>query len=91
MLLTKTDIAQLLELSDWLEMQPLKCASSSDIAIALPHLRHWTSSSWMHKRNAAKVIYYRSGYGWQLFRTYKSRISKLTIEINQRAILAHEL
>lgn len=89
-MLTKRDIAELLELSDWLEMQPLKCASSGDIAIALPHLRHWTTSSWMHKRSYAKVIYYRSGYGWQLFRTSRSRISKLTIEINERAILIRE-
>jgi len=85
-MLTKTDVAQLLELAEWLELQPLKCASSGEIAQALPHLCHWTSAAWMHKRGSAKVIYYRSGYGWQLFRNYKNRLKKLTDEINECAI-----
>lgn len=86
--LTKTDVAQLLELADWLEMQPCNCASSGDIAIALPHLRHWLTSSWSHKRNEAKIIYYRNGYGWQLFRGYRKKLDKLTEDINNKAIAA---
>jgi len=85
-MLTKTDVAQLLELSEWLELQPLKCASSGEIANQLPHLKHWTTSTWMYKRNLAKVIYYRSGYGWQLFRNYQSKLNRLTLEINKKAI-----
>lgn len=85
-MLNKKDVAELLELSDWLAMQPLRCATSGEIAIALPHLRNWTTSTWQHKRDLARVIYYRSGYGWQLHRTYKSRLTHLTEEINLRAI-----
>lgn len=85
-MLTKLDIAQLLQLSEWLELQPLRCASSGDIVNQFPHLRNWVSSAWLAKRNLAKVIYYQVGYGWRLHRNYKSRLAKLTDEINQRAI-----
>lgn len=90
-MLTKQDVAELLELSDWLAVQPLKCATSGEIAIALPHLRNWTTSTWQHKRDLAKVIYYRNGYGWQLHRNYKSRLDKLTEEINRCAIATTKL
>ncbi len=83
-MLTKQDIAELLQLSEWLELQPLRCASSGDIASLFPHLRNWTSSAWLAKRNLAKVIYYQNGYGWRLHRNYKSRLAKLTDEINHQ-------
>ncbi len=85
-MLTKQDISELLELTDWLETQPLKCAISGDITASLPHLRHWTSSAWASKRDVARVIYYSSGYGWRLHRNYKSKLAKFTLEINERAI-----
>lgn len=87
-MLTKQDVAGLLQLAKWLELQPCRSASSGDIANQFPHLRNWTTSAWLAKRNLAKVIYYQVGYGWRLHRNYKSRLAKLSDEINRRAMAA---
>jgi hypothetical protein len=82
-MLTKTDIAELLELADWLETQPDKSAFSGAIALHKPHLRHWTEAARQSKRSHSKIIYYQTGYGWRLNRQWKSNLGKQTALINQ--------
>lgn len=85
-MLTKTDIAELLELAEWLEERPLKCAFSGKVP---PHLRRWTDSAMATKRSRSKIIYYQSGYGWRLNRQWKSNLHKLTLLVNRDDAIAY--
>lgn len=80
LMLTKTDIAELLELAQWLERQPCKSAYSSEIP---KHLRQWADSYMQPKRSHSKIIYYQVGYGWRLNRQWKSNLYKLTFIANK--------
>ena len=85
-MLTKTDIAELLELAEWLEIQPCKSAFSGQVP---PHLRRWTDSAMASKRSHSKIIYYQSGYGWRLNRQWKSNLHKLTLLVNRDDAIAY--
>lgn len=88
-MLTRTDIAELLELAEWLELQPCKSALAGTIARNKPHLRHWTDSIRQAKRSRSKVIYYQTGYGWRLNRQWKSNLHKLTLLVNRDDAIAY--
>lgn len=88
-MVTKTDIAELLELAEWLETQSCKSALAGTIAREKPHLRHWTDSIKQTKRSRSKIIYYQTGYGWRLNRQWKSNLHKLTIAANQDKAIAY--
>lgn len=83
-MLTKTDIAELLELADWLELQPCKSAYTSKIP---KHLRRWAESYMQPKRSHCKVIYYQTGYGWRLNRQWRSNLDKQIKLINDAIAL----
>lgn len=88
-MLTKTDIAELLELAEWLETQPCKSATSGEVASNKPHLKRWTDSVSSIKRSQAKIIYYQNGYGWRLNRNWKSNLYKLTFIANRDNAIAY--
>lgn len=83
-MLTKQDVAELLELAEWLELQPNKSAYSGSLP---PRLYRWTQVYMERKRAVSKIIYYQSGYGWRLNRQWKSNIYKHTALINQSSAI----
>lgn len=66
--LTRVEISELQEICDWLSKQPCQCAYSKTIVEELPHLDHWFSHTWRHKRKEAGLFYYQVNYGWRLHR-----------------------
>lgn len=77
--LTRVEIAELQEICYWLNKQPCQCAYSKDIIVELPHLAHWFSYTWRHKRKQSGLFYYQVGYGWRLHRKlWQRRLEGLT-------------
>lgn len=82
MTLSRTEIVELQRLCDWLDTQPCRSATSSDVIRALPDCKHWVSHAWKGKRKEARVIYYQVGYGWRLHRFWQRQLDKLALEVS---------
>ncbi len=85
-MLSKTDIAELLEIAEWLETQPCKSAFSGQFPA---RLRRWVDSSAQKKRTLAKVFYYQIGYGWRLNRQWKHNLKKQILIVNRENAIAY--
>lgn len=82
MSLSREEIVELQRLCDWLETQPCRSASSSDVVRAMPDCKHWVSHAWKGKRKEARVIYYQVHYGRRVHRFWQRRLDELALLVS---------
>lgn len=81
--LTRQELSELQEICDWLDKQPCKSAYSKAIGDELPHLSHWFSFTWRHKRKSVGLFYYQVNYGWRLHRrSWQQRLNLLVQSVS---------
>lgn len=76
-LFTEQELTELKDLCEWLSRQQMQSAYSDVVLRELPHLKHWVSKAYKDKRRDARLIYFKTGYGWYLQKRWRLRLREL--------------